>query len=79
LPRIFTAWSTSFSPDQIERSQQLQRASGGTNGAVGEMKIAGRGYQVRVAQQDLNHDQVHPILQQMCGKRVPQRSRRAGR
>ena len=36
------------------------------------MKIAGRGFEVRVAQQGLNHEQVHSLVQQVCGKRVPQ-------
>src|SRR5439155_15039231 len=65
-------------PDQIERAQRFQRASGGTNGAVGEVKIASRRLQVFVPQQGLNHEEVHSIVQQMCGKRVAQRMRMNG-
>jgi hypothetical protein len=39
------------------------------------MQIAGRGFQVRVPQQSLNHQQVHAVVQQMRGKRVAQRMR----
>jgi hypothetical protein len=41
-------WLGVPSPDQIERAQHFQRTSGGANGAVGEVKIAGPGFDVRV-------------------------------
>ncbi len=39
------------------------------------MKIAGRGFEMRVPQQCLNHQQVHSLIQQMGRKRVAQRMR----
>ena len=42
------------------------------------MQIAGRGFNVRVAQQLLDHDQVDAVIQQMRGKGMPQRVRMHG-
>jgi len=36
------------------------------------VQIAGRGFEVRMAEQGLNHEQVHSFVQQMRGKRVAQ-------
>src|ERR1019366_2413761 len=48
----------------------FERTSGGTHGGVGDVKVAGRGFQVGVTQQGLNDNEVGPVVQQMRGKGV---------
>ena len=39
-------WNVVRGPDQIERAQHFQRTFGGTYGAIGDVQIARRGFQV---------------------------------
>ena len=52
---------------QIERVQGTGR---GTNGHVGDVQIARGGFQVGVAQQDLNGAQIRAGFEQMSGETV---------
>jgi len=62
-------------PHQIERAQHFRRTSGRANGNVGDMKIACRSLQVRVAEQCLYDRQPGPVVQQMRCKSVAERMR----
>ena len=52
--------------------QRIQWARRGANGHVGDVQIARRGFQVGVAEQDLNGTEVRAGFQQVRGKSVPQ-------
>src|ERR1700722_20754160 len=49
--------------DHIERVQQLQRADGRAYGGVGDMQIGGGGFQMGMAEENLNGAEVHPGFQ----------------
>jgi hypothetical protein len=61
--------------DHVERVQQFQRADGGAYGGIGDMQIAGGGFQMRMAEENLNGAEIHSGFQQVSGEGVPQRVR----
>ena len=55
---------------EIER---IQRTGRGTDGHIGDVQIARGGFQVGVAEQDLNSAEIDAGFEQMCGESVTQR------